>query len=461
MQKIDSGAQLTIGSYTLQERELTKENQNNIHYISVMAKDYIGISNYPICEIRELPNWSGVIHVVNSKEAQKLIQAFHRYGPRTNSGGKLCPFQSGNIGSRLSHLSGENNLTTLPEGESEIHRKAVHSFFTKKKLESLENTWALITQNWLEAQVKFDSVLLFDAALHLIGRCLIQGMLGYEECSKEDVNLNVEFWRELFAPIKSDLKSGKEFLIEGEPGLLSGVLNLLGNSYELIGKGYSYFVESNQLTILAEKIYKGTILHDGSFCFHLNNKKFSKDVILENIKGMLLAGQETVGYLLGFILYEYAKAPKLQHKNADDFDTIHATYLEALRLYSVGGVVREAGIDMVLSYPDSSGEKKEHYIRKGDTIGCVPFNLGHTDEWKDAEVFNPERADLFRVNEISHFGSGPHACIGKKAAEREIFTILKEVLSTVTLSTIETLPELVSTFTIRPMHDINVAFRQK
>ncbi len=76
----------------------------------------------------------------------------------------------------------------------------------------------------------------------------------------------------------------------------------------------------------------------------------------------------------------------LQYKNANDFDSIHDTYLEALRFYSVGGVVREAGIDMVLRYPDLSGEKKEHYIRKGDLIGCVPYNLGHKDEWRDAEV---------------------------------------------------------------------------
>ncbi len=79
-------------------------------------------------------------------------------------------------------------------------------------------------------------------------------------------------------------------------------MNLFGNSFELIGKGYTYFIESKQLTIIAEKIYEGTILQKGSLCFYLNDINFNKDLILENIKGLLLAGQETVGYLLGFML---------------------------------------------------------------------------------------------------------------------------------------------------------------
>ncbi len=164
---------------------------------------------------------------------------------------------------------------------------------------------------------------------------------------------------------------------------------------------------------------------------------------------------------MGFILYEYAKSSDLQESNANDFNRISATYLEALRLYSVGGVIREAGIDMVLSYHDSNENIREHYIRKGELIGCIPYTSGHTTESKDAEYFNPDRANLSRVKEILHFGSGPHACIGKKAAERELFTILKEILPAVKLSTGEILPELVSTFTLRPKHDIYVTFKPR
>ena len=137
--------------------------------------------------------------------------------------------------------------------------------------------------------------------------------------------------------------------------------------------------------------------------YYLLQKNHSDQEIVESIKGMLLAGQETVAYFLSFMLFEYAKNPNFQITHGSDVNEIHKFFLETLRLYSVAGSKRQAACDMVLEYPDVNGEFKQHYIRQGDIIGCNHYLTGHNPlKWENAETFDPERENLEQVTHLTH-----------------------------------------------------------
>jgi len=455
--QVERRNQWTVGDFTLTAREFDQKEQNPVYKISLLASDHLSISHLPISEIRELPNWDQVVHVINDKHLQKLIQKFHRYGPLNILSDKMCPFQAGAVREKYVALVGPHNLVTQYEEESTVARSHLLSFFTKEKLKSLETSWRGITKEWLAKQIALEKVLLFDAAHVLVGECLIRGILGYEECSEEDLRFNVEFWKTLLSPLNCELKSAKEYESEGKPGLFGNIWNLVQSGPEIAEKVYAYHVKSSDLNQLAEKIYQASCLNKTSLVFHLIDKNWSNEDILESIKGFLIAGQETVAYFLGFILYEYAKNQEMQKRHAEAPSEIKNAFLEALRLYSVGGAQREAGQDLVVSCPDG----KEHYIRKGDMLVCEPYLAGHTQEWENPEIFDASREDLYHVKETPHFGSGAHRCIGEKAAEVEILSILEEILSQATLTTESTLPDLLYGFTLRPKHDLYIQFNTK
>lgn len=186
---------------------------------------------------------------------------------------------------------------------------------------------------------------------------------------------------------------------------------------------------------------------------------------------MLLAGQESTGYLLGYLLYEFAKNSELQQAcNKDikyaDYSKVQAAYLECLRLHSIGGALREAGEDLILSYPHPKDEtrQEQHYIHKGDLISCYNYAAGHNPKvWGETvEEFNPNRADLDKVKaEVLPLGHKVHRCLGEKTAEKEVMTLLTVILENATLSTTETIQDSLDTFTLRPLHDIKVRFEKR
>ena len=463
--QIEKTARWSLGSCTLTEQKLNPENQNNVHNVSLILSEMLErIGRFPISECRELPNWDKVVHVVKDPEIQKLFQTFHRYGyaPSTDEKRvKGCPFQEGELRERFTSLIGENNLIANYERESEVQRRVLQSFFTSKRRGSFEVIWKEVAGKWVDEQKNLGEVLLFDATLKLVSECLIKGILGYTKCNAGDIELNAGYWNDLLAPKKTELKTVKEYELEGKPGYLDQALGFLQDSPDLFTKLYVYGIETYDLDELTQKIYDATLFKQDSLCNYLKIKNFTEKMILENIKGFLLAGQETVGHLLGFILYEYAKSSEMQ-KDAQNPQNIRRAYLETLRLYSVAGVQREAGCDMVLTYPNSNGEAKEHYIRKGDFIACIPIISGHDPEkWDNPETFDSNRPDIWNVLKNPHFGSGAHRCIGEKLAEFEIITILKEVLSKAVLSTNDSLPDLLNAFTLRPKHDISVSFKSR
>jgi cytochrome P450 len=452
----------TVGNYTLEKSTLFPENKNEVIQISALVSDLVErVVLFPVCEVRQLPDLKKPIHFINDKEAQKMILSFHRYGPADKTGEKFCPFAPGMVRDRLTSLIGKNNLTTTFEGQSQKQRQVLLSFFTKSKLEHIRKECTDITEIWLQKQIELEQVLLFDSCLHLVGECLIKGILGYSDCTAEEVNINVEYWKNILSNKPTELKSASEFESE-EGSLFTNIRDYCYDGIDLLKKVKTFLFDSAEIDTLCHRIFDATFDIKDSLVNHLSKNSFNDDEIIENIKGMLLAGQETTGYLLSFLLYEYARNPEMQKMHTDDHGKIECAYLEALRLYSVGGAIREADMDMTLTYVDAGWNKKEHFIRKGDLINIIPFIAGHNpNEWNDPEIFNPDRENLEAVRDIPHFGSGPHRCIGEKVSKMEIVTCMSHILSNATIQTDETLPPLAGSFTLRPIHDMSVQFCRK
>ena len=451
------------GTWGLQTAHIGPQDTNEVHYLSCRLKEIVKeLKGLPVCEIRQLPDWHKRFHLIVDPKAQKLIQKFHRYGYRPGKEQKSqCPFHGGDLRGRFIPMIGENNLFTTYKEESEPYREILLSFFNdKSRVEEFSKKWKTIVQQWMDKQIKKGEGELFESVLSLAGRCLIQGILGYEECSEEDVELNRKFWKNLLAPMPNELKPLEVLKAEGEPAIfgstwLGNVWKMVQNISSITDKLWTYNVEGSRIFELADKILEATIKKKGTLCYYLNSEGQHRQEILENLRGLLLAGQETTGYTLACLLYEYAKGARMQD--------VRQAYKEILRLYPVGGALREAGQDLVLTYPDpqDATKQKNHYIRKGDLINCYGYLFGHDDAiWGETtEQFDSERSDLDSIKAaIFPFGYGVHRCVGEKTAEQEIILLATEILSKVKLSTEEKVEDFIDAFTLRPLNDIKVKF---
>ncbi len=445
-------------NFTLEPRELKPHEKNTVITVSLFASEHIKeLKCLGVCEIYQSPNLEKTTHVIIDKNAQKLIQTFHRYGPKEIETQKFCPFGPYGMHKRYAHILGEENLATSTEDKSQIQREAILSYFTEDKLQQIANGCLALTENWIKEKIELKKVLLFDGCHDLITEILIAQVFGFSECMNEDIYCSTEYWKDLLAHKSSDLK------LEPEKGFLQGIVKECLGLYEhgpyLVNKKHNYEMDSLDVNKLCEKIYEATFDKKTSLVYHLIEKSLTKNEILENIKGLLLAAAEPTGYLLGFLLYEYAKNPDIQAMHAENGDGIANAYLETLRLYSVRGSVREANADMVLKYFDDQGEGKEHYIRKGDLIRTSPMIAGHNPlEFENPETFDPYRENLEAAINIPHFGSGVHECIGKKVAEMLIINCVDEILSYASLTTDTTVTSVIGKYTIRPKTDILVNF---
>lgn len=449
---------ITFSRFTLEQRKLTENNKNEVRIVSALYSDLIErVLPFPVCEVRHLSDLKQPMHLIANKDAQKLILTFHRYGPRSQiENKKLCPFGPGQVRPNFISMIGKNNVLTTFEGESQIQRKVLHTYFSRNNMEKIKISCNEITANWLEKRIGLNNVLLFDSCLNLVGECLIKGILGFKKCTEEDVRTNCDYWKVLLANKPSELQPAKEFELQEK-----NFFSYFYDAADTINKMKTYFIDSSKIDNLCKIIYEETLMSSDSFANHLCKKEFTEAQILENIKGMLLGGLDTTGYLFSFLLYEYAKNPEMQEEHAKDNEKIKSAYLETLRLHSVGGSLREASMDMALTYFEND-EKREHYIRKGDLINTLAWLAGRNpDEWETPEIFNSKRENLEEVKKIPHFGSGPHACIGQKIAEMEILTCITKLLTSVKVITNEELPPLAGSFTMRPINDMHVQFLRK
>ncbi|KAK0442285.1 cytochrome P450 [Desarmillaria tabescens] len=171
--------------------------------------------------------------------------------------------------------------------------------------------------------------------------------------------------------------------------------------------------------------------------------KMNEDEIESQLVTFVLAGHETTGTTVAWLLYELAAHPDhqsiireelKQYKDYDSMPFMGAAIKEVLRLHPiVHSLTRTAPCDDVL--PLSGG--KTLAVPKGQTFACSMYSYNRLPSlWgDDAEEWNPTRflkkdlpVSLGVYSNLMTFGAGPRSCIGWRFAIMELQTILARLI---------------------------------
>jgi cytochrome P450 len=473
-------------------------------YVSDLLKTAQNVSgssrHCPVFTLYEYPDTTNRIHSISDPDLQREVEKYHRYGPLKKA-----------LNQKNSHISSDSSIQTVSdpdlqrevekyhrhildqktpyifsdsfvrervlkifpmanplttyEEESKLIRKHIQTFFNQRFLEDLQKICKNSTLDWVDRMTQKKQIPLFESVSLLVCEFLLKGILGYAPCTEKDIQLNVNVWKKLFSPMPSHLQHVEDLKKNESKGFFSSISQTWSDVLDIQDKCVSYFWELNQLETLVKKIIdygcKGAGKSNPNLSAYLKDKNVSSELLEGTINIMLLAGLETTSYLLAFILYECAAKPELA-KQAESLEGISKIYLEALRMYPTGGAARQANEDMKVVCSSGKNKGFEHVISKGDLISCNPYLAGHdASEWKDPEVFNPDRTSLDQVKlKTVVFGHGAHRCLGEKVAESEILSALSNILPNVKLTALSPLPELVDSLVLKPVHDISVSIEK-
>ena len=179
----------------------------------------------------------------------------------------------------------------------------------------------------------------------------------------------------------------------------------------------------------------------------LTQKPISKELLLDNITGILIAGRDTMGITLFWALHTIASCPNVHEGILDEIDSVtsgasvaaehinNLHYLrnviyETLRLFPPGPIlVRQCLSDVTLN-----GQK----LREGTSIK-IPVYAIHRDPhvWENPHNFRPERFDdkSLKKNTKSFsylpFGGGKKICIARGQALLELISVIATLLQNV------------------------------
>jgi cytochrome P450 len=170
--------------------------------------------------------------------------------------------------------------------------------------------------------------------------------------------------------------------------------------------------------------------------------KISKDLLIDEVIGLFIAGQDTTLNALIWFFYLIANDKDIHKKVTDEIDGFRgepvnsmtigklkftrAVLYEALRLYPPApGLIREALEDVVVG-----GQK----IAKGTSIIINVYAIHRNSSiWETPNTINPNH--FLEEQTISRhkyafmpFGGGIHNCIGKHFAELEMMIIITLIL---------------------------------
>lgn len=129
-----------------------------------------------------------------------------------------------------------------------------------------------------------------------------------------------------------------------------------------------------------------------------------------------LGGLDTVYATLGWSMRYIATRPDFQQFLRNNPERMHDAVLELLRMFSVVSTQRRVAKDINF-----------HGVEmKANDLVVMPIFIA----CRDPEAYpNPHEADLDRKTSILSFGSGPHLCLGKHLATRELGIAIQRFLS--------------------------------
>ncbi len=128
-----------------------------------------------------------------------------------------------------------------------------------------------------------------------------------------------------------------------------------------------------------------------------------------------VGGLDTVYSTIGWMMRHLALNPDLQEKLRDNPDLVPQVVDEFARAYSVVSTKRKVKKDVIFHGVQ---------MRKGDTVLLPLFLAGRDPKaWK-----NPHEIDIERRPSALPFGSGPHLCVGRHLARRELRIAMQSFL---------------------------------
>jgi cytochrome P450 len=203
----------------------------------------------------------------------------------------------------------------------------------------------------------------------------------------------------------------------------------------------------------------------------------SDQQLRDEVMTLFVAGHETSGRLLPFILHLLAKAPEVEQKLLTEIkavvgdrtptfaDVLQLKYAkqvfdEALRLYPpIYFIFREAAIE---------DEIASFQIPRGSIIFLSPYvTHRHPEYWSNPEAFDPDRfaiAAAAKQHKFAYFpfGGGPHTCIGPNFAALEVMLTLVMLLQRYQVQLLSNPPlELDALMILAPRHGIQVTLKSR
>ena len=159
------------------------------------------------------------------------------------------------------------------------------------------------------------------------------------------------------------------------------------------------------------------------------------------ITNFLIAGHDTTGYTIAWILICIARNHEIQSKlrvallsvapeSWSSCEYLKYVIKEGMRLYPVGASIRLLGKDIMT---------KDNEIIPSGSICMLPFILlfRNPDVFDEPESFLPcrwEHPSSEMVYTINPFGLGKQNCVGQSLAKAEIFSIVAKIISEFDLS---------------------------
>ena len=156
----------------------------------------------------------------------------------------------------------------------------------------------------------------------------------------------------------------------------------------------------------------------------------------------LVAGHDTTGYTISFILIELAKNLAEQTKlrealsnvtpeNYTSCDQLKLVVMEGMRLHPVGRSVRVTGRDFTTTEDDNNNNN--YIIPKGQTC-ILSFQLlfRNPHVFEDPDSFVPSRwinPTKLMLDCVTPFSLGKQNCIGQSLARVETFSIIARIIS--------------------------------
>ena len=343
-----------------------------------------------------------------------IISAILKY-PR-NGEGPDALFTDGLAGQIISHVAGKHNLMTASSNDHDKIRDVIAPFFEYEFVNNYSD-------------------------------CIEQQAISYAEkwfMDPKPINISSETHRFALEAISKHLLKFERPTEDIQKAI--GTLAKLGVKQALFPSSILKYIsnllwkEDEQIR-LAERIINDAVKEvyeaEDSLLGHMKQSDLNEEQIIDTVKLLFAAGQETTSSLLTTLIYQLAIHPEWRNKiyeelqeqsdeplikRIDNSPSLRRVVYEGLRLHSPAPVISrlaKENIEMGCVETDES-----LVIPKGSTLNCDNhYSFRDERRWENPEEFNPSRFE----NNIGHFqpfGSGPGRCLGKFFAALEIKILL-------------------------------------